>query len=62
MEKKESKIFKNEINYFPYEIYDAQVKFMDFLYEGLCNGLNENNKIKILLMESPTGTGKTLML
>ena len=62
MEKKESENLKNEINYFPYEMYNAQVKFMDFLYEGLCKGLNDNNKIKILLMESPTGTGKTLML
>ena len=58
MEKKESKIFKNEINYFPYEIYDAQVKFMDFLYEGLCNGLNDNNKIKILFDISSSESNK----
>ena len=62
MEKKESEKNAFDNNYFPYKPYEAQEKFMDFLVEGLNNSLNENNKIKILLMESPTGTGKTLML
>lgn len=46
-----------EKKYFPYDEFPAQESLMSNLYTNL---LDENKKV--LLMESPTGTGKTLML
>ena len=60
---------KSEINkYFPYEPYPEQIKLMNFLTETLLktkdidNIENNNSCPKIILIESPTGTGKTMML
>ena len=60
---------KSEINkYFPYEPYPEQIKLMNFLTETLLktkdidNIENNNSSPKIILIESPTGTGKTMML
>ena len=50
----------SNISYFPFKPYIAQEKLMNFLYNSLIE-LNES-KIKILIIESPTGTGKTLMI
>ncbi|XP_060205661.1 regulator of telomere elongation helicase 1 homolog isoform X2 [Lycium barbarum] len=40
---------------FPYEAYDCQIEYMDKVIQSLQNGCNA-------LLESPTGTGKTLCL
>ena len=61
-EKKIEKINK----FFPYKAYPQQIKLMNFLVEALSN--TKNNDIeddispKIILIESPTGTGKTMMI
>lgn len=48
---------KHEQNYHhPYQPYDIQVQLMDCVYEML------SKNIKIGILESPTGTGKTLSL
>ena len=52
--------YNSNISYFPFKPYIAQEKLMNFLYNSLIE-LNES-KIKILIIESPTGTGKTLMI
>ena len=52
--------------FFPYKAYPQQAKLMDFLINALLN--TKNNEIeddtspKIILIESPTGTGKTMMI
>ena len=56
-----------EINkYFPYKPYPQQIKLMSFLTKALLSTKdienNENNSPKIILIESPTGTGKTMMI
>ena len=61
---------KEEINkYFPFKPYPQQIKLMNFLTEALLQtkdvDIIENNNYsnpKIILIESPTGTGKTMML
>lgn len=39
----------------PLEPYETQVEFIQTLYKGLVNGYN-------MMLESPTGTGKTISL
>ena len=52
--------------YFPYEPYPQQIKLMNFLIKALLNTKDientEKNYPKVILIESPTGTGKTMML
>ena len=52
--------------YFPYKAYPQQKKLMDFLIQSLLKTKNieedDENSPKILLIESPTGTGKTMMI
>ena len=52
--KKEENI---KFDFFPYQPYQAQQKFMEECYKGL-----KDKDVKVMLMESPTGTGKTLMM
>ena len=52
--------YNSDISYFPFTPYIAQEKLMTFLYNSLIE-LNKS-KIKIIIIESPTGTGKTLMI
>ena len=56
-----------EINkFFPYKAYPQQIKLMNFLIKVLLNTKNndveEDKSPKIILIESPTGTGKTMMI
>ena len=61
-ENKTAKINK----FFPYNAYPQQIKLMNFLVDALSN--TKNNDIedeispKIILIDSPTGTGKTMMI
>ncbi|ONK80247.1 uncharacterized protein A4U43_C01F15520 [Asparagus officinalis] len=47
---------KREFPAFPFDPYSIQTEFMNFLYDSLYNG------DKISMLESPTGTGKTLSI
>ena len=56
-----------EINkYFPYRAYPQQSKLMNFLIDALLKTRNieveDDKSPKIILIESPTGTGKTMMI
>ena len=57
---------ENNNKFFPYEPYPQQIKLMNFLAKTLLNTKDientENNYPKVILIESPTGTGKTMML
>ena len=62
-------IAKSETNkFFPYKPYPEQILLMNFLTQALLNtkdidnDSNNNSSPKIILIESPTGTGKTMML
>ena len=62
-------IAKSEANkFFPYKPYPEQILLMNFLTQALLNtkdidnDSNNNSSPKIILIESPTGTGKTMML
>ena len=56
-----------EINkFFPYKAYPQQIKLMNFLVSALLktknNDIEDDSSPKIILIESPTGTGKTMMI
>ena len=63
-EKNEESIQINK--YFPYKAYPQQKKLMNFLIQSLLQAKNieieDPSSPKILLIESPTGTGKTMMI
>ena len=66
-EEEDDKIKNEEINkYFPYKPYPQQIKLMSFLTKALLSTKDientEKNFPKIILIESPTGTGKTMMV
>ena len=48
---------KGSLYFFPYEPYEAQKKFMTECEKGF-----DEKDTKVMLFESPTGTGKTLMM
>lgn len=48
---------KGSLYFFPYEPYEAQKKFMIECEKGF-----HEKETKVMLLESPTGTGKTLMM
>ena len=66
--KNEEKSNKKENKYFPYKAFPQQIKLMNFLTEALLKiknndiGKEYDNSPKIILIESPTGTGKTMMI
>jgi hypothetical protein len=56
----------DEIQFFPFKAYPQQNKLMKFLVNSLLRTKNvedeDDNSPKIILIESPTGTGKTMMI
>ena len=66
--KNEEKPNEKENKYFPYKALPQQIKLMTFLTEALLRvknndiGKEDDKSPKVLLIESPTGTGKTMMI
>ena len=66
--KNEEKNNEKENKYFPYKAFPQQIKLMNFLTEALLKvknndiGKEDDKSPKVILIESPTGTGKTMMI